>query len=126
MNNFLGKKKRTDIRTAAFAPYDPTLGPVDRYLDDDAFRLLGLPLPAWYINSDHKRPFWDTIATKFPLQTASGLDTVLSANTPPSLDFFQTLPTSKPKTWGVYAITLIKPLSTPKLYIGSCTSVDGT
>lgn len=111
--------------------HDPSLGCVQDHLDDSAFQLIGLPLPAWFINSDHKllfenkRSHWDTIVDKFPLHVAPGLDSILSTASPPSLDIFQTLPPAEPNTWGVYAVTLVRASSIPKLYIGSGTSVDG-
>ena len=56
-----------------------------------------------------------------PVSFAPGLYTVLQSSTPPDTSFFKALPTQSEKRWGIYLLTLEKPGSRSKVYIGSGT-----
>lgn len=69
---------------------------------------------------------YDEICSFTPLEFAPGLLGVLKSSTPPSFQFFTTLPDVPVgrKIWGDYAVCLVKPGSRPKLYFGSGTNAQ--
>lgn len=56
---------------------------------------------------------------------AAGLIDVLLSSSPPTIDFFKSLPTHSKNLWGVYLILLEKASCRPKIYIGSSVKVAG-
>jgi hypothetical protein len=75
------------------------LGPAARKVDDIAYGLVSVDAPDWYINPAFKSVFaerssYDSIAASSPLIMAPGLDGVLFAEKPPSVDFFRSLPSA--------------------------------
>ncbi|EPE32906.1 C2H2 and C2HC zinc finger [Glarea lozoyensis ATCC 20868] len=56
------------------------------------------------------------------LEFAAGLVDVFQAATPPTIDFFKTLPLHLNKKWAVYLLVLEKPGHLPRVYIGSGTT----
>jgi hypothetical protein len=107
-------------------------------IDDLTYDLININAPAWYINPTFKTVFgerssYDGIAACSPLTLAPELPDVLSSATPPSLDFFRSLPPAPSgKYWGIYACLMEKLDSKldqkldekPLLYIGSGTSTS--
>jgi hypothetical protein len=55
------------------------------------------------------------------LTFAPGLLEVMKSSSPPSIDFFKSLPSNFHKRWGVYVITLERVGSRPRIYVGSGT-----
>lgn len=112
------------------ALYKSNLNRNQTLLDDIAFDLVNLDLPKWYINADIKvafrtRAMWDSVvSSSSPLTPAPGLEEVLSGSSPPSIDYFKTLPqpSKSQKQWAVYALVLEKLDCKPKLYVGSGTN----
>ena len=66
---------------------------------------------------------WD-LASAHPLEFAPGLSEILQSETPPTVEYFQTLPDVPFKGWGVYLIVLGKPGHPCRTYIGSATASD--
>ncbi|KAK5129539.1 hypothetical protein LTR08_003160 [Meristemomyces frigidus] len=68
----------------------------------------------------------ELIASTASLSFAPGLLDVLQSATPPTIQFFKSLPKCKsPKTkWAVYLLVLEKPGCRPKIYIGSATETE--
>lgn len=64
------------------------------------------------------------IATAAGLVFAPGLLDVVQSIAPPTLAFFEGLPTSFAERWAIYAISLRKPGCRPLLYFGSGTSAE--
>jgi hypothetical protein len=63
----------------------------------------------------------ENILSTLSMSFAPGLFEVLVCTTPPLFDFFKTLPTPTTKCWAVYAISLEKDDSRPRLYVGVAT-----
>ena len=63
--------------------------------------------------------------SSLPVSFAPDLCTVFESPTPPDIDYFKTLPTQSEKRWGIYLLTLEKPDSRSKIYIGSGTAARG-
>ncbi|KAK4084475.1 uncharacterized protein Triagg1_955 [Trichoderma aggressivum f. europaeum] len=66
-----------------------------------------------------------TIFDDARLQFCPQLSTALLSSSPPTIDFFQELPTESHRRWGVYAIVMEKKNCLPLLYIGSGTHAKG-
>lgn len=95
-------------------------------------------LVTWTCLSDtipiHKNPLFDrffnslevleAVASAASLAFAPGLFDVVQSATPPSIQFFKSLPLGTTYQWGVYAIVLEKPGCRPRLYIGSGTQAQ--
>lgn len=58
------------------------------------------------------------------LSFAPGLLDIISSSTPPTVDFFKSLPTEASKRWGIYLHVLEKQGCKTAIYIGSGTQVD--
>ncbi|KAI5370716.1 Putative translation protein, beta-barrel domain superfamily [Septoria linicola] len=99
-------------------------------IDEACSQLRFHPLPRWLV-STHIRTLisdqqaWDRVVLEQDLKLAPGLDSVLSSDSPPSLDFFRSLPqpSNSPGQWGVYVLLLEREGSKPRLYIGSGTEL---
>jgi hypothetical protein len=63
----------------------------------------------------------DQIISTVSLEFAPGLWNVLRASTPPTVQYFKTLPTTVVKRWGIYLLVLEKVGCRPRIYIGSGT-----
>lgn len=91
-----------------------------------------------YSQACHRRFFyshraWNRFLRASPLRFCSGLGTTISADSPPSLEWFKNLPKPKQDKWAVYALVLVRPQLGPKrtwkmdetvdfaIYIGSGT-----
>lgn len=104
---------------------------ITKFLDDQAHLLACLDAPSWFINPDYKAVFadrsvYDDLSAQCPLSVAPGLESVLSASTPPSSSVFTSLPgVPAEKSWGVYGLWFVKPGEVPKLYCGSGTGSVG-
>lgn len=96
-------------------------------VDDYMFRHVNLDTPDWYINPDFKTVLGSAdgagICAATPLTFAPGLLDVLQSDTPPSPEFFNSLPKPQGKFWAVYAALLTKEECEPGLSIGSGTDV---
>ena len=73
------------------------LNAAPKTIDDLTFDLIHIDSPAWFMNAKFKvffneRSTYDSVAACSPLTLAPGLDDVLSSPTPPSVDFFSSLP----------------------------------
>jgi hypothetical protein len=97
-------------------------------IDEVGGQLLSLPLPGWLLSSQIKivllhADAWNSAVAEEKLSTAPGLQSVLESSSPPSLDFFKTLPqpSDSQQQWGVYVLLLERPGSKAKLYVGSGT-----
>lgn len=64
---------------------------------------------------------FEKINEECPLSCPPNLLETLKSATPPSLDFFRSLPDAPPKVWGIYLELLKKPGCPPGLYVGSGT-----
>jgi hypothetical protein len=64
------------------------------------------------------------LAASHPVEFAAGLNEVLQSETPPTVDYFTTLPDVAFKGWGIYLIVLGKPGELYRVYIGSATNTD--
>lgn len=60
-----------------------------------------------------------------PLRFANGLLDAVQSTAPPTISFFQCLPTNLRARWGVYVIVFTKHNCRPKVYFGSGTSHKG-
>lgn len=105
------------------------LGPLAQLVDDLTFNMVNIPAPPWFINLDFgvvfaERPSYDSIAACSPLTFPLNLYEVLTSSTPPSIDYFKSLPLATPTLWGIYAIVMAKSGCEDGLYIGSGTNSD--
>ncbi|CAN9367521.1 unnamed protein product [Alternaria alternata] len=103
------------------------LSPLAQLVDDLTFKLVNVPAPHWYMNPEfgvlfEKRSSYDSIAACSPLTFAPNLHEVLTSSTPPSLDYFTSLPQAIIRQWAVYAIVMAKAGEKSGLYIGSGTN----
>jgi hypothetical protein len=64
----------------------------------------------------------EDIASKVSLVFAPGLLDLLRAATPPTIQYFKTLPSDPGKSWAVYLLVLEKHGCRSKIYIGSSTN----
>lgn len=108
--------------------------PLGSAIDDVGCPLLNdVPLPRWLVSCQIRLLLsdpdaWKSAAREQPLSIAPGLADVLSSSSPPSHDFFKTLPqpSRHNKQWAVYILLLERPDSKPNLYVGSGTNaLDG-
>lgn len=92
---------------------------------------LAVDAPDWYICPIYKTVFPDppsfqAACTAVSISSAICLDEVLRADTPPTNEFFYTLPLPPSKNlWGIYVRVYEKPNHKPRLYIGSGTAAVG-
>lgn len=104
--------------------------PEQQFVEDLSFRLVKIDAPGWYINPDFKLAFnersdWDNIAACAPLSFAPGMLAVLTAPSPPSLDFLKSTPEEADDCelyWEVYGVIMEKEGCTPLFYCGSGTN----
>jgi hypothetical protein len=111
-------------------------GAIGDIFDDLVFDTVQLDAPAWWLHLIFKvifsdRAVYDEVCATCPLTFAEGLSEVLDCPTPPSLDYFRSLPRVKltdqdlPNCWAVYAHIFEKAGRKPRLYIGSATAEKG-
>ncbi|RYP56555.1 hypothetical protein DL771_011874 [Monosporascus sp. 5C6A] len=67
----------------------------------------------------------ETTASTSPFSFTPGLFDVVQSTTPPTIQYFKSLPIGTSSRWGIYAIVLEKSGCRPRLYIGSGTSAAG-
>lgn len=67
---------------------------------------------------------FESIDSAASLTFCPGLFKVLDAASPPTVEWFKSLPTATKSGWAVYAVVLEKAQCRPKVYIGSGTSVS--
>lgn len=103
-------------------------GTLAAFIDKATLTLHLLPLPRWLQSSQIKvllkdEPTWRSVVEARELQTAPGLEQVLSSETPPPFAFFKSLPSPSrhQKQWAIYVLCLEKPDCKPRLYVGSGT-----
>ncbi|KAJ2977938.1 hypothetical protein NQ176_g4090 [Zarea fungicola] len=100
-------------------------------VDEYTWRTLLVEGPESYICPVYRtvfpeRPIFDEACVTTPLETAPSLGEVFSSDTPPTIDFFRSLPLApKKKVWAIYAHVYTKADHKPRLYIGSGTSALG-
>lgn len=87
--------------------------------------------PDWYVCPVYKTVLGEDgkftkICSETPLSFAPALFDVLQSPTPPSLDFFRTLPppSANDKIWAIYLILMEKPGEKARLYVGSGTNAQ--
>jgi len=102
------------------------LSPLAQLVDDLTFKLVSLDAPDWYINPEFgilfaERSSYDSVVASSPLTFAPGLFERLTSPTPPTMDYFMSLPVAAPKTWAVYVVIMVKDGFETGLYIGSGT-----
>jgi hypothetical protein len=68
---------------------------------------------------------FEEVASTASLVFSPGLFEVLQGATPPTIQFFKSLPTDTSSRWGVYVIVLEKPSCRSRIYIGSGTNSIG-
>ncbi|KAB2105124.1 hypothetical protein AG0111_0g6896 [Alternaria gaisen] len=105
------------------------LSPLAQLVDDLTFKLVNIAAPSWFINIDFgvvfaERSSYDSVAACSSLIFCPNLYEVLTSPTPPSIDYFKSLPPATPTLWGVYAIVMAKSGCEDGLYIGSGTNSD--
>lgn len=108
-------------------------GSVSDLVDYLTFCTATVDAPEWFIHPIFKQVLgseevFHELCTKISVEYAPGLHEVLLSSTPPSLDFFCSLPVVSPgqKVWAVYTLLYEKPGYPMKLYIGSGTQgTDG-
>lgn len=66
------------------------------------------------------------LLSRLPLDFAPGFFDVLQSQTPPSTEFFQSLPAVQKKQWGVYLILLQKAGCSDQIYVGSGTDAKSS
>ncbi|CAA9963584.1 PCK1-phosphoenolpyruvate carboxykinase [Pyrenophora teres f. maculata] len=106
------------------------LDPLAQWVDDKAFALIHIESPSWFINPEFKflfdyRSSFDSIAACSPFTFAPGLYDVLTADKPPSIDYFRALPPADGLLWAVYAVVVDKEDEESLLYVGSGTDATG-
>ncbi|KAK4961355.1 pyruvate carboxylase [Elasticomyces elasticus] len=97
-------------------------------VDEYSMDMITIDAPSWYINPEFKVVLaeeFTAITSTTPLTFAPGLLDVLQSDTPPSMSFFDSLPTPGSKVWAVYAVVLKKAGCPDQLGIGSGTRVTG-
>lgn len=106
----------------------PRMDGLQTLVDDLNWEHLTATGPGTYVNPAIKtalgnKSAYDKLCSEAPLTYAPGLDDVLSSPSPPSIEYFESLPVPEDfeKGWGVYGIVLAKPDGRSKLYIGSGT-----
>lgn len=92
-------------------------------VDDYMMKLAGIDAPDWYINPDFTILLQEEhqLRSEIHLEFAPGLFDVLQSLSPPSPDFFLSLPKPVGKYWGVYASLHTMEDKEPGLNIGSGT-----
>ncbi|KAM0379529.1 hypothetical protein ACHAPZ_008623 [Fusarium culmorum] len=103
--------------------------------DGRIWRLLDAGWPCWLVSTVQTSVFkekatFDKMCLSCPLSFPSSLAQVLSSPTPPSVEFFKSLPQATWKSagrgiWGIYVHVLKLAGRLPRVYIGSGTSRDG-
>lgn len=108
-----------------------TLPSTHELIDGYTFLSVTVDAPDWYVCPVYKivlgeeRSF-NHICAESPLEFPPALFGTLQSTSPPTLDFFRSLPSPPTyKVWGIYVILMEKMGSRPKLYVGSGTGTSG-
>lgn len=118
---------------SGFSTISPTLDYVSNTPITEILQLIAIL--AWTclnLTTRGKNPIFDQVLPSISVITellysssivfCPGLFDILQASTAPTLAQLKSLPTNFSKRWGIYLLTLEKPLCLPKIYIGSGTS----
>jgi hypothetical protein len=98
------------------------------FVNELAYGLVTFQAPFWYINADLKvilsdRTSHDSVAAASPLSYAPDPLNVITSLTPPSPEWFETLPMiNSKKVWAIYAVKVVKEGYPDAVYIGSGTN----
>jgi len=103
-------------------------------IDTRVLDAIQLDAPTWFLHPFHKAVFGDLdvfeeTCNATPLTFAEGLFEILHSPTPPSIEYFKSLPAVVPKEWSNHWVVYIHIYEMegrrPRIYIGSATRAIG-